>query len=62
MEAQYYQIKYAGHIFKLTNEKGGKHKTMYLLMNNVKKELEESFNTNKDLIHDIQLFAHQRRQ
>ena len=73
-EAQYYQIKYGGNIYKVTDqqfeevdptdeevnegviskaEQNGR--KIYVLVNSVKKELEESFNPIKDLIYDIQL-------
>ena len=73
-EAQYYQIKYGGHIYKVSNHKfeevdlteneikdgvinhyEQKERKVYLLVNKVKKDLEESFNPIKDLIYDIQL-------
>ena len=74
IEAQYYQIKYGGHIYKLTDNKledvdvteedkkegvtsrlENKERVLYVLVNKVKKELDESFNPIKDLIYDIQL-------
>ena len=74
IEAQYYQIKYGGYIYKLSDhqlvnvdvieeqKKDGviasmenKERVLYVLVNNVKKDLEESFNPIKDLIYDIQL-------
>ena len=74
-EAQYYQIKYGGNIFKVTDQnfeevepteeetnegvickaKQTVGRKIYVLVNSVKKELEESFNPIKDLIYDVQL-------
>ena len=74
-EAQYYQIKYGGYIYKVSDYKFEEvdlteeeidegviskaeqldRRELYVLINNVKKDLEESFNPIKDLIYDIQL-------
>ena len=74
IEAQYYQIKHGGYIFKLSDHKfeevdvteedkkegitartDNKERVIYVLVNKVKKDLDESFNPIKDLIYDIQL-------
>ena len=69
-EAQYYQIKYGGYIYKISDCKFEEidlteeeidegviskaeqqnRRELYVLINNVKKDLEESFNPIKDLI------------
>ena len=73
-EAQYYQIKYGGHIYKLSDHKlenedvteedkkegvvasiNNKERMVYVLVNKVKKDLDESFSPIKDLTYDIQL-------
>ena len=73
-EAQYYQIKYGGYIYTVSDHKFvevdpteeeikdgvvskniNKERKVYLLVNKVKKNLDESFNPIKDLIYDIQL-------
>ena len=72
-EAQYYQIKYGGHIFKVSERKYEEDeltqeekdegvvesntlnkRELYVLVNKVQKDLEESFNPIKDLIYYIQ--------
>ena len=73
-EAQYYQIKYGGHIYKVYETKNEEDeltqeekdegvvesdtlnkRELYVLINKVQKDLDESFNPIKDLIYDIQL-------
>ena len=73
-EAQYYQIKYGGNIYKISDnefqevdpteketDEGVIYKAeyngrkLYVLVNDIKKDLDESFNPIKDLIYDIQL-------
>ena len=61
-EAQYYQIQYGGDIYPITNNTFSDNdnewkiietKKVYVLLNKVKKELNESFNPIKDLIYCI---------
>ena len=73
-EAQYYQIKYGGNIYRVTHtefqdqeltqeekdegilcRKTTTNRELFILVNKVQKDLEESFNPIKDLIYDIQL-------
>ena len=61
-EAQYYQIQYGGEIFPISDDKFDENgdikekKRVYVLINKVKKELDESFNPIKDLIYSIMRF------